>query len=157
MSSAIAYWDLPTTFDNCCDVSAIPDIDNGTTFGMGPNTVTYTAVDCNSNGAQCTFIITVEDCEPPMIMCPDNVTIDANDNCTAVGNWSMPTATDIAVGQTDVVCSHQALISEFEGGSTKVMCNATDGEGNTGSCSFYVDVVDTTAPEITCPLDSTIC
>jgi hypothetical protein len=36
-------------------------------------------------------------------------------------------------------------------GSTTVTCTATDTRGNTGSGSFVVDVVDTTAPTLTVP------
>ena len=78
-----------------------------------------------------------------MLTCPQDVNISAADSCNAIGNWSMPTASDAAVGSVNVNCTHQALVSEFGLGPTEVTCEATDSEGNTGSCSFYVNLVGT--------------
>lgn len=67
----------------------------GSFFPVGTTTVTVTSTtDCGSSS--CSFTVTVKDKQPPIINnCPPDITIDNTPgNCSAVVNWTAPTATD---------------------------------------------------------------
>ena len=55
------------------------------------------------------------------------------------------------------VCDPVTVSCSIDNGSTVAfgehtdVCGASDGNGNASSCSFPVQVVDTTAPHIVCP------
>ncbi|MGA9770891.1 MAG: HYR domain-containing protein [Blastocatellia bacterium] len=90
-------------------------------------------------GPTCTFTVTVNDTQPPVITCPPNqtaVTATVNDPCTVV-NFTT-TASDNCPGVT-VVCNPPSG-SCFPVGVTTVTCTATDASGNTATCSFTVSI-----------------
>ncbi|MGA9770894.1 MAG: HYR domain-containing protein [Blastocatellia bacterium] len=90
-------------------------------------------------GTTCTFTITVNDTQPPVITCPANVTAvtpTVGDPCTVV-NFTT-TASDNCPGVT-VVCNPPSG-SCFPVGVTTVTCTATDAAGNTATCTFTVSV-----------------
>jgi HYR domain-containing protein/pre-peptidase len=91
------------------------------------------------NGPTCTFTVTVNDTQPPVITCPPNltaVTATVNDPCTVV-NFTT-TASDNCPGVV-VVCTPPSG-SCFPVGVTMVTCTATDASGNTATCSFTISV-----------------
>jgi HYR domain/Carboxypeptidase regulatory-like domain len=91
------------------------------------------------NGPTCTFTITVNDTQAPVITCPANITVataNVNSPCQVV--TFAPTASDNCPGVT-VVCT-PASGTCFPVGVTTVSCTATDASNNTASCSFTVSV-----------------
>jgi hypothetical protein len=90
-------------------------------------------------GPTCTFTVTVNDTQPPVITCPCNltaVTPTPGDVCTIV-NFTT-TASDNCPGVV-VVCNPPSG-SCFPLGVTTVTCTATDASGNTATCSFTISV-----------------
>jgi HYR domain len=90
-------------------------------------------------GPSCTFTVTVNDTQPPVITCSCNltaVTPTPGDPCTVV-NFTT-TATDNCPGVV-VVCNPPSG-SCFPVGVTTVTCTATDASGNTATCSFTISV-----------------
>ena len=90
-------------------------------------------------GPTCTFTVTVNDTQPPVITCPCNltaVTPTPGDTC-AVVNFTT-TASDNCPGVV-VVCNPPSG-SCFPIGVTTVTCTATDASGNTATCSFTISV-----------------
>src|SRR5262249_43055103 len=61
--------------DNCVvtNVTAVPA--SGSSFPVGTTTVTVTAADASGNTNFCTFTVTVNDTQPPVITCPGNITV----------------------------------------------------------------------------------
>lgn len=129
--------------DNCGVASTVYAI-GGTpilspyAFPVGVTTVDVTVTDVNGNVATCSFTVTVVDTEAPVLVnCPGNK--------TQVNNLSLaytpPTATDNC-GAT-VVCSPPSGAT-LAPGSTNVTCTATDGSGNSDTCSFTVTVTAST-------------
>ncbi len=55
--------------DNCGSVTVSEDSPPGTMFPVGTNTVNVTAVDAAGNTNTCSFTITVQDTEPPAVIC----------------------------------------------------------------------------------------
>ena len=57
----VATWTAPTATDNCTLATLASDISSGTTFDLGPTTVTYTAIDIYGNTATASFTVTITD------------------------------------------------------------------------------------------------
>lgn len=151
---AIVTYPVVTATDNCTTplVTLISGPASGSTFPVGVTTITYQAEDESGNTASCSFTVTVLEFVPPTITCPDDISV-VNDAgaCDAVVNYDAPIATD---GCGDVTVSLIAGLpsgSAFPVGTTTVTYEATDGSGNTTTCSFDVVVADEEAPVFDCP------
>jgi len=164
-----AIWAVPTITDNCGVESrvftapGVNVIDLGTQafglFPVGTTTVTLTATDINGNVTTCTFDITVNDVEPPVITnCPSDMTVNADPGeCTADVFYGIITASDNCPGVVlDPVSGHMVDGDVFPVGVTNVMFTATDAMGLTTTCNFTITVIDNQDPIITCPADVTI-
>ena len=154
---APVLWTPPTFTDNCAGMTVTSSHLPGTTFPVGTTTVTYTATDISGNVTTCSFDITVNDVQVPVISsCPINTTVVNNPGiCGAAVNWVLPTAFDNCSGVT--LTTDHAPNSIFPVGTTTVTYTATDASGNAATCSFTVTVVDTEAPTIgSCPADITV-
>jgi len=135
---------------------------SGTTFQLGVTTVTYTVSDGVNAPVNCGFTITVSDDDPPVIVCPANMTVNADIfpvcNYTVSGTSFDATATDncgLAAGQPVIVSSpgYNGLLTlngaVFNVGTTNITWSATDLSANAATCSFSVTVNDVTAPVVT--------
>jgi hypothetical protein len=69
-------------------------------------------------------------------------------------NYTPPTATDANDGPALVTCSPPPG-SQFALGTTTVSCSASDAHGNSSGVSFSLNVIDTVAPTLFVPADST--
>lgn len=148
---AIATWTAPIASDNCSVSSFTSTHTSGTEFNLGTTTVTYTATDAAGNNSTCSFNVIVTDNTAPVITgCPANINLFAAANCTAIGTWTVPTASDNC--SVSSFTSTHTSGAEFNLGTTTVTYTATDAAGNSSTCSFNVTVTDNTAPVITgCP------
>jgi hypothetical protein len=132
----------PTVSGDCGTVTCSPP--SGSFFPVGA-----TAVNCESTtGSQCSFTVTVNDTEAPVVSCPSNI-VKSNDanQCSAVVTFNA-TANDNCDGTITPICS-PASGSIFPVGTTTIVCEATDSSNQTGSCSFTVTVEDQESPQIT--------
>ncbi len=146
--SAVVTYTNPMTTGSCGSVSCSPA--SGSSFPVGTTTVTCTT----SVGPSCSFTVTVNDTQNPTVMCPANIVQGTDAGlCSAIVNYTVPTATDNCPGAT-VMCSPNTGTS-FPTGITTVTCTATDASGNTGQCTFSVTISDDDAPSITCPMPVT--
>jgi len=118
---------------------------SGSTFPLGPTTVTVTAADAAGNSSQTTFSVTVVDTTPPAITSiSSNLTAEATSAAGAIVTYNAAIATD-AVGPVSITYSH-ASGTGFAIGATTVIVTATDAFGNASSAQFVVTVRDTTVP-----------
>lgn len=173
-----AIVDLPAAMamDDCTAIDSITYTIDGNTallvpsattvsevFTVGSTTVTYTAYDANANSADCSFVITVEDNEDPVITCPMDIAANNDtDACTANVELPFPTVSDncgidsvnysINGTVTGFVISNNAMAT-FDVGTTTVTYTVFDMTGNSVDCSFDVVVTDAQDPSITCPTD----
>ena len=151
---------LVAATDNCggnVTISHVSDIiSNQTCANRYTITRTYRAADACGNFSECTQLITVNDQEAPVILCPANITIAAlPGRCDAVVNYAA-SATDNCgvVNITGVPASGTA----FKTGTTAVNIMATDACGNTSVCSFTITLLDAQMPLITTqPVNRSIC
>jgi protocatechuate 3,4-dioxygenase beta subunit len=120
----------------------------------GTVTVTVTAVLGNCTITQ-TFTLTVQDITPPVFdNCPTTMVMIGNDpdQCSGKLNWSIPTATDecatfVTVTQTGGPLSGTVIAITCPPTPQTITYTASDGNGNTATCTFQVMVIDTEKPE----------
>src|SRR5438874_9167417 len=75
-----------TASDNCSSAGSITLTQSptaGTLVGLGPHTITVTAIDTAGNNASCTTTFTVTDSTPPTVTCPAATSASAGANCQA--------------------------------------------------------------------------
>jgi hypothetical protein len=146
LCSAVVTYPAPTVSDNCPGVGT-PTCSpaSGSTFPKGTTTVTCSVSDASNNMSSCSFTVTVQDTQPPTITCPPNITFVAAATCPPTN--SMPVSFTVTAsdncGAVTVVCRNQNGVvvtsgQPFPVGTTTVTCTATDGSGNTASCSFTI-------------------
>ncbi len=151
-SAVVTGINVASSSDNCGSVSITYSLSgattgtgsgdaSGTAFNVGTTTVTYTADDGNGNTASCSFDVTVTDTEDPTLTgCPSNISMAPNNTgCTAIVTWTLPTEADNC---TVTLTSTHNSGDTFPLGTTTVTYTATDGAGNTASCSFDVTITD---------------
>ena len=144
-----------TATDNCGSVTVT--FSDGPGSGDCPSTFTrtWTATDECGNSSSCTQQISINDDTPPTISCPPNVTVEC-DESTNPNNTGTATATDDCSGATVTysdslvpgTCPQNRVITRT--------WTATDGCGNTASCTQKITVQDTTPPVVICPPDVTL-
>jgi len=152
---AVVNYPAPTTTGTCGTITCTPA--SGSFFPVGTTTVTCT----ESGGATpCSFTVTVNDTQPPVITCPVNQTVLTNQAlCTGAGTTCQianftTTASDNCPGVT-VLCNPPSG-SCFPVGTTSVTCTATDATGNTATCSFTVTTFDTIIQDDSIPTNSVV-
>ncbi|MBD3636564.1 MAG: HYR domain-containing protein [Crocinitomicaceae bacterium] len=146
----------PVGSDNCPGSTTVmtSGLVSGALFPVGTTIQTFEVTDASGNTAQCSFTITVNDTQNPVINCPSNITV-SNDpgQCGAIVNFVPPTGGDNCPGATTILISGLPPGSFFPVGTTTQIYEVTDASGNTSQCSFDVTVNDTEVPVITCPAD----
>lgn len=113
---------------------------SGATFPPGPTEVRAVATDAVGNLSACTFLVQVIDTTPPVLTCPDNLSVAA----TSAGGSAVvftATASDVADPAPDIV-SEPSSGSVLAPGKTIVRVTAVDRSGNVARCSFEVEVTD---------------
>jgi hypothetical protein len=118
---------------------------SGDFFPVGTTTVTYTVVDQAGNQGSCSFTVTVNDTEAPVITCPANIVVSQDpalcpNVCGAVVNFADATATDNCPGVGVAQIGGLASGSTFPLGATTITYKATDAAGNMSICTFTVTV-----------------
>ena len=134
--------------DGSVDVTCEPP--SGSTYALGTTTVICSATDAAGNTSTDSFPVTVVDTTAPSVQAPDDEVAEATGPSGAKVAYGDASATDLVDGAVSTSCS-PASDTVFGLGATTVTCTATDAAGNTGTASFQVTVVDTTAPEVTAP------
>ena len=152
-NGAVVMYALPTATDNDDPnpvVSCAPA--SGSLFPLGSTTVTCTATDAVGNTSTVTFIVDVVDATPPAVVCPapSQVVADA-----ITGQAPIPDllgavlATDNVTPSGAIVLSQSPAAGALLGvGVHTVTVTATDGAGNSHTCTTTVEVVDVTPPVI---------
>lgn len=115
---------------------------SGSVFPKGSTTVRATATDASGNVASCSFQVIVVDREPPRLVLPADITVDAAPGrCDRNVAFALVPATDNCDGHV-AVSSDVPPGSAFPIGATVVTLRAVDEAGNTATGSFTVTVKD---------------
>jgi hypothetical protein len=164
LCSAAVTYATPIYSDNCSGGGAthINGGTSGSAFAKGTTTVNWQATDGVGLTKTCSFTITVNDAQAPIITCPANMVRNSDaGQCSAVVSYPTPKAADncsLPAGQpqwvsggTSPTASGANSIATFQKGATIVTWRATDDAGLTKTCTFRVTVNDIEAPTLTCP------
>lgn len=136
-STAIGVSGTPTPTISYIFSGATSGIGNGTgsgsTFNKGVTNVTVRAVNsCTS--AVCSFTVTVVDNQPPSISCPTNITTTVTtNNCGAVVNYPLPTASDNCPIGASFVYTGAMQTYTVPAGVTSIRIDAYGAQGGTGA------------------------
>jgi hypothetical protein len=133
----------PLAGDNCTGTTIANDYNNSNTlagelFNKGQTTVTWTITDASGNTATCSFVVTVEDHQAPVISAPAGVTVTPNNSSCTAKNVALgsPVTSDNCTGLT--VSNNAPLI--FPLGTTTVTWKVTDASGNSATANQNVTV-----------------
>ena len=118
--------------------------------------IAITVTDTFSNTANRTLSLSITDTIVPTVTCPPSDTLRAGTTCTAL----IPDYRS----QVNIIenCRIQDTSqSPFQGtpisvGNNQVSISSFDISGNSGSCTFNVIVTDSTAPNLSCPTDTSV-
>ncbi|MBI2927593.1 MAG: HYR domain-containing protein, partial [Verrucomicrobia bacterium] len=157
--TAVVIYAAPTGTDNCPGETTIQTagLPSGSTFPVGTTVNTFLVTDAAGNTASCSFTVTVNDTEPPLITCPADISQPNTPGaCDAVINYTAPVGTDNCPGATTVQIAGLPSGATFPVGSTLNTFVVTDTAGNIANCSFTVTVNDTQPPVLSVPADVTI-
>lgn len=156
LCSAVVNYPPPTTSEDCGTLIVTCTPPSGSTFQKGTTIVNCivgipTFETSNTAPTSCSFTVTVEDLQPPVLQCPADITmqLEPGQQSKAVV-YPFPTVTDNCGVVTGIGCTPPSG-SQFPPGTTTVTCSAADDSVNVGTCSFTVSVVDPRPPAITCP------
>ena len=131
-------------FNNTADASDV--------YPVGVTNVVWTITDGAGNIDSCTQVITVEDNEPPVIVCPADLTAyTENGECSAVVFFQnaivlINPCESVTVYQTAGLPSG----SVFPIGDTLIEFTAQDDSGNLSTCTFTITVEDDDDPIAVC-------
>jgi hypothetical protein len=127
---------------------------SGSVYPVGTTIVQWKVTDATGFMSTCSFSVTVNDVEKPVITCPGSMTVNATSgSCGAVVNYPAVVATDNCVTVNITRTLGLASGSNFPPGTTTMTYRATDGAltPNTTECTFTVTVVESQGPSIVCP------
>jgi hypothetical protein len=155
-AGAIVNYTSPATHDAVDgDGAAACTPLSGSQFVLGDTTVTCNATDAAENDAiPTTFVVHVVDTTAPDVTVPADITAEATSSSGAAVSFTA-LATDSVDGSITPTCAPASGSTFAIDTPTTVTCSATDDAGNTGSASFTVTVVDTTAPTLNLPANIT--
>ena len=143
------------------DASALDNIDGGVSVSCSPASGSsfpdgYTVVQCSAadshgNVSEGSFFVFVGSTPPPPLVLPGNMVVEATGPGGAVVNF---TATSDANSTVTCVPASGSTFA-FIGSTVSVQCTATNTANISTTGSFFVTVVDTTAPALIVPSDIT--
>ncbi|MCO5261327.1 MAG: choice-of-anchor L domain-containing protein [Lentimicrobium sp.] len=153
----------PVVSDNC-GIESVVNSFNGTAdasgiYPTGTTTINWTVVDIHGNQSECVMTVTVTDNELPVIVCPEDITVNTDPGvCEANVTVPQPVVTDN--------CGIELVANSFNGtdnasgiyptGTTTVVWTVTDIHGLTSTCEMTITVTDNELPVIECPEDITV-
>ena len=111
----------------------------GSFFPVGTTSVKATATN-DAGNSECTFTVTVNDTQKPMLTCPANINAMATSFDGAAVTYTALVGTDNCPGATTTRIAGPASGSTFPVGTTTVTYEVTDAANNKTQCSFTVTV-----------------
>lgn len=124
--------------DNCSNYIITQTPSAGSVLNAGAHVIQLDVTDIGGNTAQCSFVLDVNEIVPPVISCPNDITL-----CSNVVNFTDPLFSDNCfafITQTDGTGLGSGDI--FPIGTTTLSYIVEDSSSNTASCSFTITVLD---------------
>ncbi|MEO9893797.1 HYR domain-containing protein [Aurantibacter sp.] len=139
---AVVEFEVSAT-DNSGAVTVTSDYDSESVFPIGETIVTATATDEAGNEATCSFTVTVEDNEEPILVCAANIEETANEGESISLIIEAPEYTDNCGLQPNLMGvrdDNLEMSDPFSIGTTIITWSISDLTGNVGTCSQTVTV-----------------
>lgn len=137
-----------TADDNCSVNITRSGVPAGNMFPKGPTVITYTAVDAGGNTVTSTQTVTVTDDTPPTLALNGASTITWECHVAFVDPGA--TANDSCAGNLTSAIVVSGSVNPNVVGSYTLVYSVSDG-AQTATATRTVNVVDTTAPVVSCP------
>ncbi|WP_196892902.1 HYR domain-containing protein [Aureivirga marina] len=157
---AVVTFDLPEVTNNCASVlvEQTGGLVSGQVFPVGITENTYKIENDLGEVITCSFTIEVIDSEDPVIVCPTDITANADSGgCTTNVTYNLPEITDncktYTITQTNGFASGEAFPV---GETTNTFSIVSDDGTESFTCSFKVTVDAVDPIVITCPSDIVI-
>ncbi len=156
---ATVSYSAPTGNDNCSGytVAQTAGLPSGSIFPLGVTTNTFTVTDAAGNTASCSFTVTVNDNQAPILTPPaaQILNVGAGNNCQVL----MPDYRNMFTVNEN--CGGTVILEQLApnqpgslvigyGGTRTIKVKATDIAGNSRIDSFMLNLVDQTAPVAVC-------
>jgi ELWxxDGT repeat protein len=138
-SGAPADFAVTNAVDSVSNVTVQTSHASGDTFPVGESSVQVRAEDASGNASECSFSVAVRDTLPPLLTCPQDMSITPGSKGAVAVDLPEASVTD-RVTTAPTVTMSPASGSRFEPGDTAVEVTAKDASGNTARCSFNVHV-----------------
>ena len=154
--TAVINYRTPTARDNCSELSPklTKGLASGAKFPMGETEITFSANSGFGTTASCTFFVRVVDTEKPVIKCPENKEVKAPPGATGMKiSLSQPTVSDNCGTPNVGLSAGPNPEGELPVGENRLTYLATDGAGNTATCTYKVRVEGKEALKVNCPAD----
>ncbi|TXI83470.1 MAG: HYR domain-containing protein [Crocinitomicaceae bacterium] len=154
-TSALAWTDNCTSL--LADMTFVQNPAGGTLLSSN-QTVSITAYDDQGNNSTCFFTQVILDTISPILVCPPNQTLYSNASCVASLPDYVPmiSLTENCFFISNVTYVQSPAAASNINGITTITITGTDQSGNDGTCSFTVTPLDTIAPTIVCPSNTTV-
>lgn len=138
-------------------LSLIAGLPSGDPFPVGVTQVTYRVTNDEGDSDECTFYVTVEDTQDPVIDCPPDIFVTAvPGTCAQVVEFDIPEVSDNCGVISMTQIGGMASGSSFPVGENFIDFQAMDANGNSAFCRVVINVEDANDPTITCPEDITV-
>jgi len=139
---------IPTS-DDVIDSQPTITNDAPEVFPLGETIVTWTATDSSGNSASATQTITVVDTTAPVVENLDSLTFEATAQNANLVEIPLITASD----NTEIISITNDAPVLFEFGTTIINWSVVDIIGNQSVVEQQIEIIDTTLPTITSPVD----
>ena len=118
-------------------------------FPVGTTTVNYILTDAAGNQTECSFTVTVQDTQLPVVNCPDNLTVQLPAGACEATPALVPVFVNDNCGAVTITYSPAA---PYPIGTTAVTMTVVDEAGNSTSCVFNITVLEhiPAVPELAC-------
>lgn len=148
-----ASFGTATTGDNCGVLSTTNNALSQLPTGV--NSITWTVTDINGLTNSCAQAVTVVDDEPPSMLCPNHVTVNADAGQCFATNVNLGSLTYLGDNCSGIGTPTNNGLLSYPVGTTPVTWTVVDAAGNSSSCNHNVIVIDNQPPTISCPSATT--
>lgn len=148
------YTGAASSSDNCPGVTLSQNPSVGTEIGTGTHTVEIIATDVAGNSDTCSFELVVTESIDPTIDCPSDTI-----SCEPIVNYDPPVTADNCVGLSISQIDGTGLTSgdEFPVGITTQTYEVIDPSGNTATCTFNVEILESPSQANILTEDTELC
>lgn len=156
-----AYSGLTSASDNCTFAGSLIYTQSppaATVLPTGTNPIIITVNDGNGNSNSCSFSLTVEDQQAPLIsLCSPNQNVIVDAGCQGtLGDYSGAlTIIDNCSSLANLTYTQSPIPGTIISGNTMVTITVEDENSNSSNCVFTAILSDTTSPIVTCPANIT--